>query len=94
MIDLVRRRRGILTGVGFIGGGAILKKGDLVTGVTTAAMLWLITVSAFVSAEAASRLAAYRLPLESLPFAVLKMGRRVNLAATPGGLDRHLRIQF
>ncbi|VIO73130.1 hypothetical protein CI1B_47340 [Bradyrhizobium ivorense] len=33
----------ILTGVGFIG-GTILKKGDLVTGVTTAGTLWLITV--------------------------------------------------
>ena len=35
---------GILTGVGFIGGGTIVKKGDLVTGVTTAATLWLMTV--------------------------------------------------
>jgi MgtC family len=35
---------GILTGVGFIGGGTILKRGDLVTGVTTAATLWLVTV--------------------------------------------------
>jgi putative Mg2+ transporter-C (MgtC) family protein len=33
-----------LTGVGFIGGGAIFKKGDLVTGVTTAATLWVMTV--------------------------------------------------
>jgi putative Mg2+ transporter-C (MgtC) family protein len=35
---------GILTGVGFIGGGTILKRGDLVTGVTTAATLWVMTV--------------------------------------------------
>jgi putative Mg2+ transporter-C (MgtC) family protein len=35
---------GILTGVGFIGGGAILKRGDLVAGVTTAATLWMMTV--------------------------------------------------
>jgi putative Mg2+ transporter-C (MgtC) family protein len=35
---------GILTGVGFIGGGAILRRGDLVTGVTTAATLWYVTV--------------------------------------------------
>ena len=44
VMDLMRLPLGILTGVGFIGGGAILKKGDLVTGVTTAATLWLITV--------------------------------------------------
>jgi putative Mg2+ transporter-C (MgtC) family protein len=35
---------GILTGVGFIGGGTILKKGDLVAGVTTAATIWVMTV--------------------------------------------------
>jgi putative Mg2+ transporter-C (MgtC) family protein len=35
---------GILTGVGFIGGGAILRRGDLGTGATTAATLWVVTV--------------------------------------------------
>ncbi|WP_420965885.1 MgtC/SapB family protein [Bradyrhizobium sp. B120] len=44
VMDLMRLPLGILTGVGFIGGGTILKRGDLVTGVTTAATLWLITV--------------------------------------------------
>src|ERR1700744_2061333 len=33
-MDLMRLPLGILTGVGFIGGGAILRRGDLVTGVT------------------------------------------------------------
>jgi putative Mg2+ transporter-C (MgtC) family protein len=44
VMDLMRLPLGILTGVGFIGGGAILKKGDLVSGVTTAATLWVMTV--------------------------------------------------
>jgi putative Mg2+ transporter-C (MgtC) family protein len=44
VMDLMRLPLGILTGVGFIGGGAIFKKGDLVTGVTTAATLWMVTV--------------------------------------------------
>jgi putative Mg2+ transporter-C (MgtC) family protein len=35
---------GILTGVGFLGGGAILKKGGSITGLTTAATLWIATV--------------------------------------------------
>jgi putative Mg2+ transporter-C (MgtC) family protein len=35
---------GILTGVGFIGGGAILRRENLVLGVTTAATLWFVTV--------------------------------------------------
>jgi uncharacterized membrane protein YhiD involved in acid resistance len=44
MNDLMRLPLGILTGVGFIGGGAILSRGDMVVGVTTAATLWLATV--------------------------------------------------
>jgi putative Mg2+ transporter-C (MgtC) family protein len=44
VMDLMRLPLGILTGVGFIGGGAILRRGDLIVGVTTAATLWLITV--------------------------------------------------
>jgi putative Mg2+ transporter-C (MgtC) family protein len=43
-IDLMRLPLGILTGVGFIGGGAILRRGDVVSGVTTAATLWFVTV--------------------------------------------------
>ena len=44
MNDLMRLPLGILTGVGFIGGGAILRRDNIVTGVTTAATLWLMTV--------------------------------------------------
>ena len=44
VMDVMRLPLGILTGVGFIGAGTIFKKGDLITGVTTAATLWLITV--------------------------------------------------
>jgi putative Mg2+ transporter-C (MgtC) family protein len=44
MNDLMRLPLGILTGVGFIGGGAILRRDDIVVGVTTAATLWLVTV--------------------------------------------------
>jgi putative Mg2+ transporter-C (MgtC) family protein len=43
-MDLMRLPLGILTGVGFIGGGAILHRRDLITGVTTAATLWVVTV--------------------------------------------------
>jgi putative Mg2+ transporter-C (MgtC) family protein len=44
VLDLMRLPLGILTGVGFIGGGAILKRGNIVMGVTTAATLWVSTV--------------------------------------------------
>jgi putative Mg2+ transporter-C (MgtC) family protein len=44
MLDLMRFPLGILTGVGFIGAGAILRKGRFVGGLTTAATLWFVTV--------------------------------------------------
>jgi putative Mg2+ transporter-C (MgtC) family protein len=44
VMDLMRLPLGILTGVGFIGGAAILRRGNLVAGVTTAATLWVMTV--------------------------------------------------
>ena len=43
-LDLMRLPLGILTGMGFIGGGAILRRGEMVVGVTTATTLWLVTV--------------------------------------------------
>jgi putative Mg2+ transporter-C (MgtC) family protein len=43
-MDVLRLPLGILSGMGFIGGGAILKRGDIVVGVTTAATLWFVTV--------------------------------------------------
>ncbi|HVX15841.1 MAG TPA: MgtC/SapB family protein [Pirellulales bacterium] len=44
VLDLMRLPLGVLSGMGFIGAGAILRRGDLVTGVTTAATLWYVTV--------------------------------------------------
>jgi putative Mg2+ transporter-C (MgtC) family protein len=44
VMDLMRLPLGILTGVGFIGAGAILRKNELVLGLTTAATLWFATV--------------------------------------------------
>lgn len=43
-LDMMRLPLGILSGIGFIGAGAIVHRGDLVRGVTTAATLWLATV--------------------------------------------------
>ena len=44
VMDLMRLPLGILTGMGFIGAGAILRRGTSVSGITTAATLWLVTV--------------------------------------------------
>jgi len=43
-MDVMRLPLGILTGMGFIGAGAVIQRGSLVTGVTTAATLWFVTV--------------------------------------------------
>lgn len=44
MNDLMRLPLGILSGMGFIGAGAIVRRDALVAGVTTAATLWFLTV--------------------------------------------------
>ncbi len=44
VMDLMRLPLGILSGMGFIGAGAILRRGDFVVGVTTAAAMWFVTV--------------------------------------------------
>src|SRR6185437_1308114 len=43
-LDLMRLPLGILSGMGFIGAGAIIRRGDMAVGVTTAATLWFVTV--------------------------------------------------
>jgi putative Mg2+ transporter-C (MgtC) family protein len=44
VLDLMRLPLGILSGIGFIGAGAILRKDGLIQGLTTAATLWFVTV--------------------------------------------------
>jgi putative Mg2+ transporter-C (MgtC) family protein len=44
VMDVMRLPLGILSGMGFIGAGAILKRGNSVLGITTAATLWFVTV--------------------------------------------------
>lgn len=43
-LDLMRLPLGVLSGIGFIGAGAILKKENTAIGVTTAATLWYSTI--------------------------------------------------
>ncbi|MDD3777440.1 MAG: MgtC/SapB family protein [Actinomycetota bacterium] len=41
-VDQTRIASGIITGIGFIGAGAIFRRGPLVKGVTTAASIWIV----------------------------------------------------
>ncbi len=43
-IDVMRLPLGILSGIGFIGAGTILRRNDMIIGITTAATLWVVTV--------------------------------------------------
>jgi putative Mg2+ transporter-C (MgtC) family protein len=43
VLDLMRLPLGVLSGMGFIGGGVILRRGNMLIGVTTAATLWYVT---------------------------------------------------
>lgn len=43
-LDPMRLPLGILSGMGFIGAGAIVRRGSLVLGITTAATLWFVTM--------------------------------------------------
>jgi len=42
--DIMRLPLGILSGVGFIGAGVILRRGEMVRGITSAATIWITTV--------------------------------------------------
>jgi putative Mg2+ transporter-C (MgtC) family protein len=44
VMDLMRLPLGILSGIGFIGAGVIIKRDRVISGVTTAATIWFVTV--------------------------------------------------
>lgn len=47
-LDVMRLPLGVLSGIGFIGAGTILKRGSTAIGVTTAATLWYSTMLGFL----------------------------------------------
>lgn len=80
-IDVMRLPLGILSGIGFIGAGAIVRRGDVVTGVTTAATIWFMTVVGICFGAGALGLGAGATALGfvllwSLRWADLKMARK------------------
>ena len=79
MNDLMRLPLGILIGVGFIGGGAILRRDDMVVGVTTAATLWLVTVIGLCLGGGQLVLGAAATLLGLFALWILKMEKKVNL---------------
>jgi putative Mg2+ transporter-C (MgtC) family protein len=76
-MDVLRFPLGILSGIGFIGAGAIVRRGSLVTGVTTAATLWLVTVVGLILGAGYLGFGA---ALTVLAFLVLSILKRVEPA--------------
>lgn len=66
--------QGVITGIGFIGGGAILKDGGSVSGLATAASIW--TTGLIGIAVAADRF-EIALLLSVMTFATLQLGRKL-----------------
>jgi len=66
--------QGVITGIGFIGGGAILKNGGNVSGLATAASIW--TTGLIGIAVAADRFEIAML-LSVMTFATLWLGREI-----------------
>lgn len=94
VMDLMRLPLGILSGMGFIGAGAIIRRDTLVRGVTTAATLWFVTVMGlcFGGGQIYLGLAACGLAILvqwPLKWAEQRVGqsRRGELSFTVGGAD-------
>lgn len=78
---------GIITGIGFIGGGAILKDGGSVSGTATAASLWN---TGAIGLAVANRRYEIAIALAILNYAVLSVGRRLKKEIGQQPADDHL----
>jgi putative Mg2+ transporter-C (MgtC) family protein len=78
-VDPTRIGAGIVTGIGFVGGGVILKQRNLIRGVTTAAAIWFVAglgiaigVRLYAVAAFATLVALFVLVLLQIPERFLK----------------------
>jgi putative Mg2+ transporter-C (MgtC) family protein len=76
-IDPLRLPLGILSGIGFIGAGAIVRRGEIVQGLTTATTLWLTTV---IGLAIGAGDIAVGVGVGVLAIAVLRLLRRAEIA--------------
>ncbi|MBS0470391.1 MAG: MgtC/SapB family protein [Proteobacteria bacterium] len=74
VMDVLRFPLGILSGIGFIGAGAIVRRGRLVTGVTTAATIWLMSVVGLILGAGYFLLGGV---ITAIAFAVLSLLKRL-----------------
>jgi uncharacterized membrane protein YhiD involved in acid resistance len=93
--DPARIAAQIVTGIGFIGGGAVLRSGSSIKGVTTAASLWLMGAVGMVAGNGGFFLS---LCVSLLGLLILRgvgdLETRYNLKASTSGLVQELVIQL
>ncbi|MFM7468682.1 MAG: MgtC/SapB family protein [Vampirovibrionales bacterium] len=93
--DPARIAAQIVTGIGFIGGGAVLRSGSSIKGVTTAASLWLMGAVGMVAGNGGFFLS---LCISLLGLLILRgvgdLETRYNLKASTSGLVQELVIQL
>ncbi len=65
-VDLARTISQVVVGIGFLGGGVIVKHGEVVRGLTTAANLWLAAAVGVTCATGRWKLALFTLALALL----------------------------
>lgn len=75
-MDVMRLPLGVLSGMGFIGAGAIIRRGRLVRGITTAATLWFVTIIGFCLGGGQYGLGTASLSLALLTLWALKLIER------------------
>ena len=80
-IDPSRIVQGVITGMGFIGGGAIMKEGLNVRGITTAASLWVASAIGLLVSTGFFLLALF---MTVLTLAVLIVSRALTKAMSIG----------
>lgn len=70
--DVTRIASQVVVGIGFLGGGAILRSGQTIRGLTTAASLWVTAACGLAVGAGMLRLAALTAGLAFLALALLK----------------------
>jgi putative Mg2+ transporter-C (MgtC) family protein len=83
-VDPTRIIHGVITGVGFLGAGSIMRQEGYVHGLTTAASIWIVAAIGTAAGVHAYALAAAGTVLSLL---VLEVFRWVERWLTPGGED-------
>ena len=82
--EIARVIAGLMTGIGFLGGGAILKRGDAVRGTATAASIWS---SAAVGAAVAFARYEIAIALTLVNFLTLRYLKRVKRLVEDGAAE-------